>query len=138
MAARKNNTVRILRVKKSDDLEAIYAKVRRTYDAHGKVAQIAYFGPDDRAVQTVYGYATIKVMYDDLGRETTRKFFDVKGVPVHTQVAIWEFEPSSNGPRLGLLEGDLLLNYDGEDIANTHLFTELELVKGERRRELRI
>jgi len=115
-----------------------YAKVRWTYDAHGKVTQIAYFDPDDRLVQTAYGFAIIKFVYDNLGRETTREFLDVDGLPVHTRVAIWKFEPGSNGQRFGLHVGDLLLNYDGEDIGNTHLFSEMELVRGERRRELRI
>ena len=115
-----------------------YAKLRRTYNARGKVAQFAYFDTDDRLVQTVDGYATIKITYDDLGRETQREFLDVNGVPVHTRVAIQKFEPGSNGQRLGLEVGDLFLSYDGEDIGNTHVFNELELVRGERRRELRI
>jgi YD repeat-containing protein len=115
-----------------------YAKKRWTYDAHGKVTQVAYFDPDDRLVQTVYGFAIIKFVYDNLGRETKREFLDVDGVQVHTRVAIWKFEPGSNGQRLGLQVGDLLLNYDGEDIGNTYLLREMELVRGERPRELRI
>jgi hypothetical protein len=115
-----------------------FAKLRRTYDARGKVTQVAYFDPDDRLVQTVYGFAIIKFVYDNLGRETRREFLDVDGVLVHTQVAIWKFEPSSNGQRLGLHVGDVLLNYDGEDIGNTHIFREMEVVRGERSRELRI
>jgi hypothetical protein len=115
-----------------------YAKKRWTYDAHGKVTQVAYFDPDDRLVQTVYGFAIIKFVYDNLGRETTREFLNVNGAPVYTRCAIWEFKPGSNGQRLGLEVGDLLLGYDGEDIGNTHIFSEMELVRGERRRELRI
>jgi YD repeat-containing protein len=115
-----------------------YAKERWTYDAHGKVTQLAYFDPRDQPVQIGYGYAMKRFVYDDLGRETRREFFDVNGVPVHTRVTIRKFEPGSNGQGLGLEVGDHLLSYDGEDIGNTHGFSQLELVRGERRRELRI
>jgi hypothetical protein len=40
--------------------------------------------------------------------------------------------------RFGLQVGDLIIGYDGEDVRNTHVFEELELVKGERPREFRI
>lgn len=33
MAARKNGAIRILRIKKTDDLKAIYEKVRRSFTA---------------------------------------------------------------------------------------------------------
>jgi YD repeat-containing protein len=115
-----------------------YAKVQWTYDVRGHVSQHAYFDPHDRPVQTVYGYAMIRVAYDDFGREMTREFLDVNGAPVQTRVAIRKFKPGSNGERLGLQVGDLLIRYAGEDVANTHVFRELELVRGERRRELRI
>jgi YD repeat-containing protein len=97
-----------------------------------------YFDPDDRLVQSVDGYATMRVTYDDLGRETRRAFFDVNGVPVYTRAAIRKFEPGSNGEQLGLEVGDVFLSYDGEDVSNEHGFKELELVRGERRRDLRI
>jgi hypothetical protein len=115
-----------------------FAKKKWTYDARGQVVQTAFFDPDDRLVQTDDGFAMIRAAYDDFGRETTREFLDVNGAPVQTRVAIQKFEPGSNGQRLGLHVGDLLLRYAGEDVANTHVFRELELVRGERQRELRI
>jgi YD repeat-containing protein len=118
--------------------KTVFTKKKWTYDARGKVVQIVFFDPDDRLVQTVEGYAMIRAAYDDLGRETSREFLDVNGAPVHTWVAIRAFEPGSNGQRLGFQVGDLLLSYDGEDVGNTHMFSELELVRGEGRRELRI
>ena len=86
----------------------------------------------------VYGYATKRYTYDDLGRETTPMFFDVHGAPVHTRVVLEKLEPDSNGQQRGLQVGDILVSYDGEDIRDTRTFRELELVKGERQRELRI
>jgi YD repeat-containing protein len=65
---------------------------------------------DLRCAQTVYGYAIRRFAYDAWGRETRREFLNVNKAPVHARVAIREFEPGSNGRRLGLHVGDLLLN----------------------------
>ena len=53
-------------------------------------------------------------------------------------MALREVEPDSNGQRLSLQVGDLIIGYNGEDVKNTRVFEELELVKVERPRELRI
>jgi hypothetical protein len=114
------------------------AKARLTYNERGQVAQRMYFDPDERLVQTVYGYATQRNTYDDLGREIMWTFFDVHGVPVHTRVVLEKVKPDSEGEQRGLRAGDILVSYDGDDIRDTRTFHELELMKGERQRELRI
>jgi hypothetical protein len=115
-----------------------HAKVRRTYNARGKVAQVAYFDPEDRLVRLIHGYAIVRFTYDDLGRETMRTFFDLHGVPVHTRVVVKKMKPNRTAQERGLQVGDILVSYDGEEIRDVHMFIELELVKGERHRELRI
>jgi YD repeat-containing protein len=87
-----------------------YAKVRRTYNARGKLSQIAFFDPNDRLVRHAYGYATSRVSYDDLGRETKREHLDANGTPVFTRVAIDKIEPDSKSQRIGLQVGDLILS----------------------------
>jgi eukaryotic-like serine/threonine-protein kinase len=114
------------------------AKVRRTYNERGQVAQRMCFDPDERLAQTVSGYATHRYTYDGLGRETMWTFFDVHGAPVHTRVVIEKVEPDRTGEQNGLRVGDILVSYDGDDIRDTRTFRELELMKGERQRELRI
>ena len=114
------------------------AKVRLTYNERGKVEQRTYFDPQDRLVQLVYGYAMRRYTYDDLGRETTPMFFDVHGVPVHTRVVVEKVKPDRTGEQRGLHVGDILVSYDGEDIRDARTFRELELMKGERQRELRL
>ena len=84
------------------------------------------------------GYATSRVSYDDLGRKTKLEYLDTNGTPVLTRVMIDKVEPDSKSQRIGLQVGDLILSYDGEEVANIHVFNELELVKGERPRELTI
>jgi hypothetical protein len=49
---------------------------------------------------------------------------------VLTRVAIQDVEPDRNSQRFGLQIGDLIIGYEGEDVRNTHMFDELELVKG--------
>ena len=89
-------------------------------------------------MQTINGYAVSRYTYDDFGRETQRVFLDVNGFPVHTRVAIRDVEADTNSQRFGLQSGDLIIGYDGKDVRDTHVFNELELVKGERPRELRL
>ena len=120
------------------DKENGFAKVRLTYNERGQVAQRMYFDPDEHLVQTVYGFATWRSTYDDLGRETMWTFFDVHGEPVHTRVVVQKVEADSTGEQNGLRVGDILVRYDGEDIRDTRTFRELELMKGERQRELRV
>ncbi|MGH8591023.1 MAG: hypothetical protein ACREXX_17360, partial [Gammaproteobacteria bacterium] len=115
-----------------------FAKARRTYSTRGKLSQISYFDPNDRLVRGANGYATAKTSYDELGRETKREFYDVGGVPVSTRVTIDKVEPDGKAQRVGLQEGDAVLGYDGAEVADTHVFSELELVKGERPRQVTI
>ena len=120
------------------DKETGVAKVRLTYNERGQVAQRLYFDPDERLVSTVYGYATMRYIYDDLGREAMWTFFDVHGEPVHTRVVLEKVEADSTGEQHGLRVGDILVSYDGDDIRDTRTLRELELMKGERQREIRI
>jgi YD repeat-containing protein len=115
-----------------------YAKARWTYNERGKVEQMARFDPQDQLMQTINGYAVSRYIYDDFGRETQRVFLDLNEAPVHTRVATQDVESDTNSQRLGLQVGDLILGYDGEDVRNTHVFEEFELIKGERPRQLRI
>ena len=115
-----------------------YAKQRWSYDARGKVSQIAYFDSGDRLARNAYGFATIKFSYDDIGRETRWEYLDVNGRPVFTRVTVDKIEVDSKSQRIGLQVGDLILDYDGQEVADTRVFRELELVKGERPRTLTI
>jgi hypothetical protein len=115
-----------------------YAKARWTYNQRGQVERLERFNPQDQLMQTINGYAVSRYVYDDYGRELQRVFLDLNGAPVHTRVAIRDIEPDRNSQQFGLQVGDLIIGYDGEEVRNTHVFDEFELVKGERPRELRL
>jgi C-terminal processing protease CtpA/Prc len=53
-------------------------------------------------------------------------------------VVVKKMKPNRTAQERGLQVGDILVSYDGEEIRDVHMFIELELVKGERHRELRI
>jgi YD repeat-containing protein len=115
-----------------------YAKARRLFDASGKLLRVDYFDANDVPARNVKGYARIKYSYDDLGRETKREFFDIDGTPVLTRVTIEKVDPDSKSQRVGLQAGDMIIAYDGQEVADTWRFHELELTSGERGRQLTI
>jgi YD repeat-containing protein len=115
-----------------------FAKARQVFDASGKLSQVDYFDANDVPARSAKGYARIKYSYDDLGRETKREFFDVDGARVFTRVTIEKVEPDSMSKRAGLQAGDVIIAYDGQEVADNRRFRELELTSGERRRQLTI
>jgi hypothetical protein len=115
-----------------------WAKRTRTFDAAGKVSRQDLFDANDRLAPGMYGYATIRYRYDEMGRENKREFFDTQGAPVSTHVAIHKVESGSKGERSGLRVGDLILAYDGQEVADRRVFDDFELMLGERPRKLTI
>ncbi len=83
-----------------------------------------------------YGYARVKYFYDEMGRENKREFFDTNGTPVPTHVGIDKVESGSKSECSGLRVGDLIVAYDGQEVADVRLFHELELIRGERARQV--
>ena len=112
--------------------------MRRIFDASGKVLRRDYFDANDVPARSANGYVRIKYSYDDLGRETKREFFDIDGAPVFTRVTIVKVDPDSKSQRVGLQAGDMIIAYDGQEVADTWRFHELELTSGERGRQLTI
>jgi YD repeat-containing protein len=115
-----------------------WAKLRRTFDAQGNVSRWDYFDVNDRLAPSIYGYATIRYFYDEMGRETKREFFDANGALVSTHVGIDKVEPDTKSERSGLRVGDLILAYDGQEVPDVRVFNELELMRGERPRQITV
>ncbi len=95
------------------------AKTSRMFDTRGNISRIDFFDANDIRVQSANGYAWIRYLYDELGRETKREFFDVAGVPVFARVTIQKVEPQSKSQRVGLQQGDIIISYDGLDVSMT-------------------
>ena len=111
---------------------------RQTFGAGGKLAQVDYHDANDAPVQASYGYARIRYSYDQFGREIRREFFDVNGQPVLTHVTIEKAEPDGKGQRVGLRAWDMITAYEGQEVPDGRRWYELELMLGERPRQLSI
>jgi S1-C subfamily serine protease len=57
---------------------------------------------------------------------------------VVTRVTIENVESDSKSQRAGLQAGDVIIAYDGQEVADNRRFYELELIAGERKRQLTI
>jgi hypothetical protein len=116
-----------------------YAIERRTYNDRGLLAERAFFDENGRAMVSARGYARVTFTYDENGREIARKFRDLTGRDIAAGPMVFRVRPDSNAARLGFRENDLIVTYDGESTSNEDDFrNRLELVKGERPREIRV
>jgi C-terminal processing protease CtpA/Prc len=55
-----------------------------------------------------------------------------------TRVTIEKVEPGAKSERVGLQVGDVIIAHNGEEVADNQRFYELELIRGERARQLTI
>jgi YD repeat-containing protein len=108
-----------------------FAKYTAVWDGNGGVLQ-SFFSPDGKQALITGRAVKIRGRYDERG------YLDTNGTPMITQVTVDKVEPDSKSYRIGLQVGDLILNYDAQEVPDTRVFWELELVRGERPRELRI
>jgi hypothetical protein len=117
-----------------------FAIEKRTYDRdRGLLAERAFFDETGRPMVSARGYARVSYVYDDSGREISRLFRNLTGGDVVVRPTVFRVVPDSNSARLGFREGDRIVAYDGESTSDEEDFrSRLELVKGERPREIRV
>jgi YD repeat-containing protein len=95
-----------------------YHKRTVTYrDAEG-ASEETYFGVDGKPVLGRRGYARLKRIFGGPGLQTGLEAFDLEGKPVRLEVVIREIIPGSQADRLGILVGDVVISYGGQEIAN--------------------
>jgi YD repeat-containing protein len=117
-----------------------YSRLTARYNERDNRVETVYFDEEDRLVRGPDGYARWLVDYDDRGRPKAASVFDADGAPMRIRACITEVVPGSQGARLGLCKGDILLTYDGREIPDTLQF--IQGRKGEKPtdapRELRL
>ncbi len=120
-----------------------YTKVTRTFDEAGRPVGKTYWGSDghdgftgmvatlsekdlqveytcfdaaDKPVRHKGGYTRKVKIYDNQGKLVDARYFD--GGPAAVQAVLTGVNADGPAAKLGLVEGDLLLQYDGQDAGN--------------------
>jgi YD repeat-containing protein len=96
------------------------ARVTWTYDAFGRRTGWVYWGPGGKPMRHPRrGYHRNTIRFDREGNVSGATFFDEEGEEVRPAVVLFAVRPGTPAARLRLLPGDVLLAYDGRQLANT-------------------
>jgi hypothetical protein len=93
-----------------------YATQRVTYNAQDQVTGRAYFDAANKPCLQSRGYASVRFAYDDEGKLSKSRYFGADGAelaPVPMMLVISEVNEKSEGARMGLKSGDVLIRYAG-------------------------
>jgi WD40 repeat protein len=99
-----------------------FVKLLRKYNDAGQMTEMAYLDEAGKpARHRDLGYARATFTGD--GKNTVdAAYFDRDDSPLRVRVVIKTVNPDSQGERLGLKPGDIVLSYDGKEILNTFRF----------------
>ena len=116
------------------------SSVRRwVYQDGGRVVERSDYDAKGTLMANVYGYATVRYRYDDLGGLMAVEMFDVSRRQLAYSVVVDDVEAGSVAAEAGLRSGDVVLTYDGQRVNSVEEFgRNLELFKGDRARLLTI
>jgi len=92
-----------------------YAKVTWTYDGRGDLLEESDFGADGKPAHSD-GVVTIKYTYDDLGRQSKVTYLDARDHEMHMELVVQRVVPGGNGAQAGLMPGDHILSYNGQQV----------------------
>src|SRR5205807_658302 len=106
----------------ADQAGKLVARMHTLFDEQQRVREVIYRDDSGQPVRTPDGYARFTVAYDSKGRPTGHTYYDQDGKQVSTRVVVVRVAPGSQGQRLGLLPGDILLRYDGQPVTQTDAF----------------
>lgn len=99
------------------------SRIEFRYDAKGNKISEAYFGADQQPVLNVKGYARWSSSYDSAGRHVDRQYFGLKGELLQFEVVVTEVFPGTQGAKLGIQKGDILVRYNGSEVSDAQSFT---------------
>jgi hypothetical protein len=121
----KGNSVELVRYADEALRPLLGPNVARRRQVLGKSSQVieeVYTDAEGRPVHGRAGYARFRVELTGKGEVERRTYFDKDGRVVPTRVSVWGVAPGSQGERLRLRAGDVLLRYDGKAVAQAWLF----------------
>jgi hypothetical protein len=100
-----------------------YARFTTRYDERGNRVEWASFGLDGKPIQIAQGYARWQARYDERGQHIDIAYFDQSARPLRAELLVTQVLPGSQGQRVGLRVGDVLLSYDGQAVVNWPRFS---------------
>lgn len=80
---------------------------------------VAYFGTDGKPIISRYGYAKAIWSYDAAGNQIDLTYFDAQGLEIRTEVVVVGILPGTTAEQIGLSVNDVLLSYDGVEMATS-------------------
>ena len=136
-----------------------YAKLTAKYDDNGRRLEQVEFDVTGKSTVKKYdrgGREIEEAYFDEKHNPTTNKmvsrgglrnfpkdanpadmtYFDRDGKPIAVQIYVVEVLPGGQAKEVGLMEGDVLVSYDGKAIRNDAEFTGLVRTPGNTPREL--
>lgn len=87
------------------------------YDTRGNWIEEAYFDISGRPITNKRGFARWTAKYEG-ANVVDLTYFDANGMPIAVQVYVSEVLPGGQAKESGLVEGDVLVSYDGKPVRN--------------------
>ncbi len=107
-----------------------FHKWTKKYDDRGNRIEVAYFDTDGQPTPHKNGYARLQTAFNERNEQVDLTAFDAQGKQVALEAFVTEVTSGSQGARLGLQAGDLLLTYAGKSVVHSVQFTARRLAEG--------
>jgi YD repeat-containing protein len=86
------------------------------YDSRGRVIEARSFGVDGQPCATKDGYAIMRAKYDEQGNLIEQAYFDTEDRPIRMRLVVMQIVPGSTADHTGLVPGDVVWQYGGQDV----------------------
>jgi hypothetical protein len=108
----------------------------KKYDRGGKEIEEAYFDETGNPTTNKNGVGRWTAKYSEGANPSDMTYFDRDGKPIAVQVYVVEVLPGGQAKEVGLMEGDVLVSYDGKAVRNGPELTDWVRTQGDTLREL--
>jgi hypothetical protein len=98
------------------EFDVIGKSTVRKYDQRGEEIEEAYFDETGNPTTNKNGVARQTVKYSEGTNPADMTYFDRDGKPIAVQVYVAEVLPGGQAKEVGLMEGDVLVSYDGKPV----------------------
>jgi YD repeat-containing protein len=100
-----------------------FARKVQAYDARGNRTEMKFLDLEGKlTLHQSFHYARITWTYDDHYHQVDVAYFDASDKPIQLQVVVKAVGAGGQAERLGIQPGDVVVKYDGKEVANTPRF----------------